>query len=407
MFRRSTILFFLLLRLVEAAGSLLPIRDADLVLVGDIVSGQAIDHGTSVSCNVSVLVDRVLKGDLQPGQSIALAWQFEPMPNEGPQITTKVARAHALFFLHKNEESGAYEVIRAGFYTLPMGGYFLPVPSGPLHGPFLHARNSSFDAKLASELGAALEAIAVKDGDALDVHYAPPPFGGSAPSPKAPREDVDQFQSLCLLFNGVNAQAAAEVVTYFAGSPFAHLQAIGLLGELKLKDASAIVALESNMDALGRTGQAFLYGGYASMLDIRDKPAEVNALGRMAIAESAWFGFDGMAVHTLARADGLVAVPYLRVMLDNPRPEIMLTALQGLCSALTRNGEPLEGLCPVWHPDGDPYRASSLGGSYSTPQGDEAERSDGIKTWLNSHHPELVRRPGTRPQRRRLPKRLP
>ncbi len=241
MFRRSIILVFSFLPITEAAGSLLPIRDADLVLVGDIVSGQAVDQGTSVSCNVSVLVDRVLKGDLQAGQSIAVAWQFEPLPNEGPQITTKVVRARALFFLHKNEESGAYEVIRAGFYTLPMGGYFLPVPSGPLQGLFLYAGGSNFEAKLAGELGAALETIAVKDGDALDVYYAPPPFGGSAPSPKAPHQDVDQFQSLCLLFNELNAQAAADVSHYFAGSPFAHLQAIGLLGELKLKETSAIL----------------------------------------------------------------------------------------------------------------------------------------------------------------------
>jgi hypothetical protein len=168
-------LLLLFLTLAKASGSLLPIRDADLILVGDIVSGRAIDHGTGVSCNVSVLVDRVLKGDLQPGQLITLAWQFEPAPNEGPQITTKVARAHALFFLHKNEERNAYEVIRAGFYTLPMGGYFLPVPPGPLHSPFLYAQESNFEAKLAGELGAALETIAVKDGDALDVHYAPPP----------------------------------------------------------------------------------------------------------------------------------------------------------------------------------------------------------------------------------------
>ncbi len=142
------------------------------------------------------------------------------------------------------------------------------------------------------------------------------------------------------------------------------------------------------MDALGRTEESFHFG-YASMLDVHDKPAEINALGRMAIAESAWFGFDSMAVQTLARTDGLVGVPYLRVMLDNPRPEIRTTALQGLCSALARNGEPVEGPCPVWHASVDPYHVNSFGGSYSTPQGNEAERSDAIKTWLSVHHPEL------------------
>jgi hypothetical protein len=120
---------------------LLPVRDADTVFVGDIVSGQAVDQGTNVVCNVSVLVDRVLKGSLNSGQSIALTWQFQPPSNQGPQITTKVFRAHALFFLHK-QESGKYEVIRSAFYTLPMGGYFLTVPSGPLRSPFLDASTS-------------------------------------------------------------------------------------------------------------------------------------------------------------------------------------------------------------------------------------------------------------------------
>ena len=253
MFRRFTVLFFLFLPLADAAGPLLPIRDADLVLVGDIVSDQAIDHGTSVSCHVSVLVDRVLKGDLQSGQSFVATWQFEPLPNEGPQITTKVVRAHALFFLHKNADSGAYEAIPAGSYTMPMGGRFLPVPSGPLRSPFLYAQGSSFEAKLAGELGAALEAVAMRNGDALDVHYAPPPFGGSASPPKAPREDVDQFQSLCSLFNELNAQAIADVSHYFAVSPWVHLRAIGLLGELKLKETSAILAgRRFTMDTLPR-----------------------------------------------------------------------------------------------------------------------------------------------------------
>ncbi len=386
---RLIVLFSLCLTAARSAQPL-SARDADLVFVGTIVSGQGIDHGPTVNCNVSVSLTRVLKGDLQPGQTMALAWQYEPQLNQGLQITTKVPKGAALFFLRKNEEAGDYQVIRAGSYTLSMGGYLLPVPSGPLHSPYLYTAASSFEVMLAGELGAALEALATKDGDTLDVYLARPPFGGAAVPPKAPQEDVDEYRSLCLLFNGLNAHAAEEVVRYFAGSPLAHLQAIGLLGELKLKDTSAILAMENNMDALGRTWTAFDFSFWASILDLHDKPFHINALGRMAIAESAWFGFDGMVVNTLARSDSLVAVPYLRVMLDNPISETRKVALNGLCATLTHNGESLEGICPVWHPDTDPsYNPTQFGDTYSTPRGNEAEQRVALKAWLAAHHPEL------------------
>ncbi len=75
-----------------------------------------------------------------------------------------------------------------------------------------------------------------------------------------------------------------------------------------------------------------------------------------------------MVVNTLARAGGHVAIPYLKVMLDNPQATVRTAALRGLCSVF------LEGPCSLLP---------------STPPVSETEQTAAFKAWLTVHHPEL------------------
>jgi hypothetical protein len=385
------IILLLFLSLAVSAQPVLSVPNADAVLVGDIESIRLTSHKVQTMYQVSVQPVRVLKGSILTGRSISLAWLSDPHSAERSQAWKSLVHTRALFFLRTGKPAGTYDVIRAGFYTLPMGGYFLTVDSRQLRSPFTYTRNASFETRLASELGAALEIIAVRNGSALDFH--PPPFGGPfGPPSKALRKEAELFQSLTFLFNDLNPESAVTVIRYFARSTFAHLQAIGLHGELRQGNASAMLALERIMDALGRTEMASQFGFVpAASLDLHRRPAEVNALGRMAIAESAWFGFDHMAVGTLSRADTLVAVPYLSVMLDHPHPAIRKAALEGICSTLAHHGESLEMFCPVRHAQSfaDSGVAFSTGGYFSNPHDAEAERGRALRTWLGIHHPEL------------------
>src|SRR5437764_15428532 len=60
------------------------LQTATDVLVGDIVSGSAVDDGSQVSVKATLRVVRVLGGNAAAGSELAIQLQYSPVPLESP-----------------------------------------------------------------------------------------------------------------------------------------------------------------------------------------------------------------------------------------------------------------------------------------------------------------------------------
>src|ERR1017187_6813406 len=89
------------------------LQTASHILVADVTAGSAVDSGSQVTVKATLHVIRVLGGYIAPGTDLALEWQYQPGPGEGPAVTTKVALTRGLWFLHKNPQ-GTLEPLNAG-----------------------------------------------------------------------------------------------------------------------------------------------------------------------------------------------------------------------------------------------------------------------------------------------------
>ncbi|HEX3742649.1 MAG TPA: hypothetical protein VHW09_01910 [Bryobacteraceae bacterium] len=69
------------------------LQTATDVLVGDIVSGTAVDDGSQVSVKAIVRVVRVLSGELAAGSNLDIQWQYRPTLLESPAVTSTVPKS--------------------------------------------------------------------------------------------------------------------------------------------------------------------------------------------------------------------------------------------------------------------------------------------------------------------------
>ena len=131
------------------------LQTASDILVADVTAGSAVDNGSQVTVKATLHVVRVLGGDIAPGADLALEWQYQPGPGEGPAVTTKVAQTRGLWFVHKNPQ-GTLEPLKAGAMG-SMGGVFLPLGAGIPSGPLSYTDAQPLQSKVAREIGSAIE----------------------------------------------------------------------------------------------------------------------------------------------------------------------------------------------------------------------------------------------------------
>src|SRR5437879_5431824 len=99
------------------------------VLVGDIVSGSAVDDGSQVSVKATLRVVRVLGGNAAAGSDLAIQWQYRPMPLESPAVTSTVPKVRGLWFLRRAE--GKLQPLQATVMMSSLGGFYLPAGDAP------------------------------------------------------------------------------------------------------------------------------------------------------------------------------------------------------------------------------------------------------------------------------------
>jgi hypothetical protein len=199
------------------------LQTASDILVADVTAGSAVDNGSQVTVKATLHVIRVLGGDLAPGADLALEWQYQPGPGEGPSVTTKVAHIRGLWFLHKNPQ-GAREPLKAGVMG-SMGGSFLPLAAGIPSGPLSYTDTQPLQTKIAREIGAAIEDLVTQHAADLAPHRLEVIAGGPVPGWV---RTGNTYHSLTMALEWLNQEAAAGVYQYFSTLPDLNLKTLGI-----------------------------------------------------------------------------------------------------------------------------------------------------------------------------------
>jgi hypothetical protein len=171
-------------------------RDAQVILLGEISGGRAIDVGDKVQCRVAVRAERVVKGDIAPRADVSLSWEYTPSLHEPPDVTSRVPRAYGLWLLRTGPEGG-FTPLRLVSLPGTMGGYFLPLPRVQLSADFEYGPADGADAKLARELGAVLEHMATELGEGLNQIRSVGADGATSARQTPAQSAFQQINSVC------------------------------------------------------------------------------------------------------------------------------------------------------------------------------------------------------------------
>ncbi|MBS1853810.1 MAG: hypothetical protein JST11_00475, partial [Acidobacteria bacterium] len=323
------------------------LQTASDVLVGDIVSGSAVDDGSQVSVKATLRVVRVLGGNAVAGSVLAIQWQYRPAPLESPAVTSTVPRVTGLWFLRRAE--GKLQPLQASVMMSRLGGFYLPAGDAPRY----YSASAPVPYKIACEIAPVIESLVARHGDDLGPHAPQAPVAGAPPEWV---QTVTQFRALTMALQGLGKNAA-EAYAYFSSMPDPRLKLIGIQGRLETGDASALFDLEKDFGVIAPV----LNGGSMPMtgmgIDVRVNLPAAHALGRLAIGETPLPGIEGGAASQLASTRSPEFLPYLIVMLGSPSPSTRDLALMSFCQLL-RDGKfwtaEMPGYCPNRAPLNDP-----------------------------------------------------
>ncbi len=300
------------------------LQTATDVLVGDIVSGSAVDDGSQVSVKATLRVVRVLGGNAVAGSDLAIQWQYRPMPLESPAVTSTVPKARGLWFLARTE--GKLQPLQATVMMPSLGGFYLPAGGAPQY----YSASAPLPYKTACEIAPVIEDLVARHGDDLGPHAPWIPVAGPPPQWM---QTVTQFNALTMALQGLG-KAAAEAYAHFSSLPDPKLKLAGIQGRLETGDASALLDLEKNLAAVAPALNRGSMPMTSMGIDVRANLPAAHALGRLAIGETLLPGIEGGAASQLASTHNPEFLPYLIVMLGSPSAGTRDLALMSFCQLL-------------------------------------------------------------------------
>ena len=158
------------------------LQTATDVLVGDIVSGTAVDDGSHVSVKATLRVVRVLGGNAAAGSDLAIQWQYRPMPLESPAVTSTVPKVRGLWFFRRTK--GKLQPLQATVTMPSLSEFYLPAGDVPRY----YSESTPLPYKVACEIAPVIEDLVARHSDDLGPH-APQTatVGGGCLSGRRPR----------------------------------------------------------------------------------------------------------------------------------------------------------------------------------------------------------------------------
>ena len=324
----------------------LPLPNCDVIVVGDLTGGSVQDSGRQIAVDAVLRAQRVVKGSLEPGSEVRVAWDYMPNPIEGPARISTVPMVHALWLLSATGKPGEFRAVQLSRSNALR--YYLPFPEGDLPADFSYSANDTAESKLSRELGFALETQAARDGSRLNVTRVRDQRGLFTIQANM---QVFQFTSTADLFWRVPPKAAVPVLRRFATSPLPNLRIVGINGLIRLGDQSALIALERGFAELIPTSEATHTYMALTEMPIGLTPEALNALGRIVLSETELPNVERPAADLLGLSGQVEALPYLAAMLESPSESTRSAALWAFCTALRPNSMRPNTLEKFWTPE--------------------------------------------------------
>lgn len=345
------------------------LENATSVLVGDLIGGTSTDNGSQVKVQAQVRVVRVVQGEIAQGTEIAVEWQYQPAPFEGPAVTAKVPKVRGLWFLRKKTDL-VYEALMAQMMPGVMGGFFTNVPTAPPPGALAYGPDDPRQTKVACEMAWALVDLVTNHSADFGPHRPEAPVGGVIAGWVRTR---NEYQGLTMSLGALDTRSSKAAYAYLSTLPDPTLKLLGIGGRLGGGDTNAVFELERDIERLASTYDAVSFSRYFMSMELRKNIPATHAIGRIALGETTIPGLDGLFAMQVSSTRNVEFTPYLAAMLRSPEPSTRGGALMGFCQLLgpTEDG----GANPLWKPAMQGYCVNSV------PMNDREQEQRSVRFW--------------------------
>lgn len=353
------------------------LRDVQAIVVGDVLAGTSGETGMTVGVTAQLRVRRVIVGSLMPGAEIGLSWTYE-IRGMWPREDTAAVRPVSGIWLLKAAEGGRWQPLGVTM-NVPgaMGGVYLPATEGAIPAEFYYPPDADPHTKVAMELGGAMQAVALREGDRLN-----PEIVEEGPGRVGYRATVAQVQfgEWTRWLGRLKPEASLPVYQRFAVSPSANLRAVGLSGLLRHGDVAALTALERDVAAIAPTMAGRSLGNELDYRALTKDVASLQTLGRIVLAEQALPALEARAPHAMTYPPRREALPYLAAMLDHPDADQRTSVVMSICTVLNARRDPdMARHCPDRSPLVDPLQEPELVQYWKTWWADQPEAKGAVR----------------------------
>lgn len=385
---------------------------SDLIVVGDVISGEKTRQGDFLDCRARIHALRILKGqDGLAGRELAVHWQYAPRSDQPSDLEPAIAPVHAIWFLKRNDNNSEYEAMWVDMFQIPMGGYLLPIPEESPSGTLSYAPDANYQTKVASELAAALMAIAAGGSARLDVvnrvtgtgpyilHWRSGRLSGTTSVYGEAGGETEgtrartEFEAISIVFKDLDPAGIQAASEYLVQQKDIHLAVVGLLGQLRAKNLEALFVMEKLYPSLNVTLEAVQLATAAGAIDVTGNNAAIQAVGRMGVSETRVFGFTAEAANQLAKAQSRFGLPYLETMLLDREPNVSAVSARGICAEFASDAD-LRAIADSQLIDACQFRtvAANRIGNHSPGFGPIAQIDTNVlRAWLDAHAKEQRR----------------
>lgn len=289
---------------------------ASIVPVGNLVSqAQSIVVATVAQANISsgvaqmtLNVQRALKGSMLPGAVVSVAWSGPPM---GPSALQRILSEQGLFFLTA-DANGQWRILPVVSGNVDVQMTYYRLPSTPRPAPYVAAKETPVVDKVLLELAWAKETGTAYQGTPIDL--------------------VGEFRHS-------RSQALRPIFTRFAQSASPNLRAIGLQAMIADGDVRGLVQVEAEQRNISTAPGARSIFDEIKFYFGNSEPAAIAVLGRLATSTGSVSAAKDSAAAALARLHTKESIPFLAELLDSPDPAIRAYAVGGL--AMFANNVPI------------------------------------------------------------------
>ncbi len=343
------------------------IEQADTIVVAKLNSAAIRVSGNQLSINITLHVDRVLKGDAIPGADLAAHLEgrsYFAAPNPGQSSVTE--KLYGIWFL--SSATRISTVISRDGSSGEL--YFAPVilPEGAPAGNL----GATPAASVADELASAFRWTAETHGT--------------------------QLHSLIEDSRSLESSITLPIYKQFAADKSATLRVVGIDGLIAANDPEGVKRAAADWSALSAAADVNpIINSLMAYSNSSDAEA-VRALGALAMRDHPEPGLRENAAYALHAIHTKEALPALVALLDDTSDRVRPQALSGLClfvrnaSALTSDSVPsmswmqIHPPTPFLNPETEHW--CLLGGT-TGPAGDLDAYASFWKSWWNEHQLEI------------------